>query len=640
MADDDDDDDLDNLDWDELYRRNFDEMIEWARFLRAVVSVAVDEAIDTIMPPPPKLEDLLAAFTLEDEAKKTQAIAYYNASEGRAAVHEAAEKGKEAVDQSRVPGGPAEDDLPGRAADAAKAAASAVLGKLADATAPVDAVHVSDAAIPFKNWHIRDIPASYVAPYNELISDPSIVENIKKARSMLAVVPHGAKGVVKNQPAGTMAWQRYPPKKTAGWFFIDDPKGAYAAWCFGQIHERYDQAQPKARDVDTDPSATDAQKMTARVPMRTYSACHAVMRQEGLPSAINTYDGTVLTWCSGLAAPGKLPKLFHRICKDPNVFKAMYLCGFLYQGTPTDPAYQIVDIKRLSSVYYRGNYATQDVLDPRDPARVKYPKGTPDYTAFKVLQKFVDQIELVYLLIMLARDPLTRDTVFKADLAAIEEMVGVGSPEKIATEALYVFIAEVKHNWDIRENMVEWARSKFTPAEATLAWPSEEHDQAVAKGVFRYVLRNVQRGAWKAAVGELKVRAKTAVKKKVPPDPVDFYLGVMVNVVYSFDRLVDNYWIPMQTGTGPKGFKPHTIGESTLTVPGLLVPRAAATGSNDVFVFSTTTGTSFSIGDNTQCDFLFTNPKFQLSGFDTSGNVVLKNDTATWTVTPDGVLVP
>jgi hypothetical protein len=640
----DDDDDLDDIDWDELYRDGREDLIAWGKLLQAGFEEAVDWAEETLSLPAPTLEDLLATFDLEDAFLKRQATILWNTGEDRAAAHDAVVEAKQDVDETRAARDPA-DGVVDRVIDAGLGAASATLGKIAGATEPVDvpkdAVHVSDRAILFKNWHLQNIPDSYIAPYSEILSDQSIVENIKKARSMLEPIPHGTKGVQKRQPAGTMQWTKYPPKKTEGWMYVEPSSSDYSQWFWGRLKELYEAAKVKADEADLDPSLTADKKMAARAPMRRVAACKAVMRQEGLPSAINTYDGTILTWCSGLAAQGALPRVFYQISKDPNVYKAMYLCGFLYQGAPNEGAYQVVDIAKISSVYFRGDRASRDAMDPQDPSKVKYTRGTRDYAAYKVLQKFVDQLELVYLLIMIARSPLTRASVFNVNFALIEGMVDVGSAEKIATEALYVFIGEVKHNWDTRDNLVDWAVAHFDATEALLAKddPSEERDRAIAKGVFRYVLRGVQQGAWTRAVAGLKVAAKKQ-KTKTPTPAIDFHL-VMEKVTYSFDRLIDNYWKPMQTGKTPQGYRPHTMDGSTLPVPDfpIAVPRSVAPSPDEVVVWDALKN-RWSLGKQAQCDFLFPTDAITLIGFDAAGNVIIDEGGARRTVTTKGAAIP
>ncbi len=639
----DDDDDLDDIDWDELYRDGREDLIAWKLLLQAGFEEAVDWAEETFFPPAPTLEDLLATFDLEDTFLKRQATILWNTGEDRAAAHDAVVEAKTDVDETRAARDPA-DGVVDRVIDAGLDAASATLGKIAGATEPVevpkDAVHVSDRAIVFKNWHLRNIPDVYVAPYREILSDSSIVENIKKARSMLEPIPHGTKGVQKRQPAGTMQWTKYPPNNTEGWMYVEPSSSDYSQWFWGRLKELYETAKAKADETNLDLSLSVEKQMAARAPMRMVAACKAVMRQEGLPSAINTYDGTILTWCSGLAAQGALPRIFYQISKDANVYKAMYLCGFLYQGAPNEGAYQVVDIAKISSVYFRGDRASSDAMDPQNPSKVKYTKGTRDHAAHKVLQKLVDQLELVYLLIMIARSPLTRATVFNANFAVIEGMVDVGSAEKIFTEALYVLIGEVKHNWNIRDNMVDWAIAHFDATEAPLANadPSEERDRAIAKGVFRYVLRGIQRGAWDRAVAGLKVAAKKQ-KTKAPTPVIDFQL-VMQKVTYSFDRLVDNYWKPMQTGKTPQGYRPHTMDGSTLPVvdfPKMTTKEAIA--PDDVAVRDAKGGL-WSLGKQSQCDFLFPSDAIALIGFDSAGNVIIEGGGTRWTVTTNGERVP
>jgi hypothetical protein len=649
---DDPDTDLDTIDWGELYRMSWDALIDWGSHLLATADKDVDWATDTLFPvPPPKLEDLLASFDLEDEANARKAAIQWNDSDARQAVHDAAGQEKEDVDAARAAADPPQG-LGDAAVAAGLGAASAALGAVAamtdtlDVNVPKDAVHVSDAAAPFKNWHIQTIPDSYVAPYEELIPDTSIIENIKKARGMLLAVPHGDQGTVKKQPAGTMAWTRYEPKKTEGWMYVEPSGSEYAQWFWQQMQDHYARGKTKADAADADPSLTANDKAAARTEMRAVSAATAVMQQEGLPSAVNTYDGTILTWCSGLAAQGAVPDIFYAISKDPNVHKAMYLCGFLYQGLPGAPAYQVVDIQsKIPRILYRGDFATNDVLEPTNPTKVRYPKGTQDYLAYKVLQTFVAQIELVYLLIMIARDPLTRETVFNANFNKVCGMVIVGGSETIATEALYVFIGEVQHNWFLRRkngqtmNVVDWAVAHFDSTEAALSAPSEERDRAIAKGVFRYTLRTIQRAAWARAVEQLKQAAKKE-GTKTPNAKVDFS-DFMRRVVYGFNRLVDNYWTPMQTGTSPQGRSPHTMGGSTLPVPGFPSALDGAPIVPDDVIANDGSGNQWNIGKQAQCDFLiYPTAEIRLSGFDDNGDILIQRQSGAGAVWVDVGTLP
>src|SRR5262249_10692799 len=127
------DDDLDNLDLAELYREARDELIAWENQLRASFDRAVDWAHTLLPPPPPKLEDLLSSFDLEDNYQQRQTIIHWNSAEEREAAHDSAVEAKEKVDEARDALG-APQDLLDRAEAAALDVASAALDELATAT--------------------------------------------------------------------------------------------------------------------------------------------------------------------------------------------------------------------------------------------------------------------------------------------------------------------------------------------------------------------------------------------------------------------------------------------------------------------------------------------------------------------------
>ena len=51
-------------------------------------------------------------------------------------------------------------------------------------------------------------------------------------------------------------------------------------------------------------------------------------------------------------------------------------------------------------------------------------------------------------------------------------------------------------------------------------------------------------------------------------------------------------------------------------------------------------GGLWSLGKQTQCDFLFPIDAFKLIGFDAAGNVIVESDGVRWTVTTKGERVP
>jgi len=666
------------MEWEEILREGHDLIVEWETLLRAGFEKL---AFEGAPPPPPTftLKSLLDTFVIDEEREQKAQIAYWNDSEDRAAAHDAAVSEKQEVDDTRA----ARDkptSLEDEVVDAGLAVASAVASAAARITdtlkVPADLTHISDSATVFKSWHIRRFPATYDLPYELklldatqgqapmstdeqqsrddshdaeawlLNDDGSIPAAIKKARSMIQPIPHGDKGVEKGQPAGTFAWTHYKPKDTWGWMYIE-PKGDYSTWLNQRMKDEYAARIDawKAAAIGPPPSVPAPGKSGPKGPdallaeARVAAAVLAVMRQEGTPSAINTYDGTVLTWGIGIAGPGRLPEVFYRIMKDKNIQRAFYLCGFRYEGTPKDGAYQVVDLTRDPPVVsFRDNFSHKDrTFQKKDGSFATIKKSARDHAAYKTLQLVVDQMELMYLLVMVARDELTRETVFRVNYEIVEEMVRLGDHAYIGSEALFVFISEVKHNWDIRDNMVKWALDHRTTEEGLLTVPSEEHDRAIAKGVFRFVLRNVQRTAWRMAVRELEAHIAKAKKEKTLVDPVGL-IGIVGQVTYGFDRLMENYWKPMQTGK-------NTQSKDTLPVPdfpGLSsrpLPR-------DTCIFSVVrkgTESLYDVGSLAQCEFLFPHNNMVLLGVDGAGNIAIQDGEPNGqirTVTRAGAPVP
>ena len=639
------------MEWEEILREGHDLVIEWETLLRAGFERLVEEGAP---PPPPTftLKSLLDTFVIDEERDQKAQIAYWNDSEDRAAAHDAAVSEKQEVDDTRA----ARDkptSLEDEVVDAGLAVASAAVSAAARITdtlkVPADLTHLSDSATVFKSWHIRRFPATYELPYELKLLDAtqgqapmstdeqqsrddshdaeawlpndngSIPAAIKKARSMIQPIPHGDKGVEKGQPAGTFAWTHYPPKDTWGWMYIE-PKGDYSSWLHQRMKDEY-AARMQRWDEERHsppPSEPAPGKSKRRGPAdflaeaRVAAAVLAVMQQEGTPSAINTYDGTVLTWGIGIAGPGRLPEVFYRIMKDPNIRRAFYLCGFRYEGTPKEGAYQVVDLTRDPSVVsFRDNFSHKDrTFQKKDGTFTTIKKSGRDYGAYKALQLVVDQMELLYLLVMVARDELTRETVFRVNYEIVEEMVRLGDHAYIGSEALFVFISEVKHNWDIRDNMVKWARDHRSTVEALLMVPSEEHDRAIAKGVFRFVLRGIQRTAWKMAVRELEANIAKAKKEKTVADEVSL-LVVADAVTYGFDRLALNYWMPMNSGKNAQDGKPLSVPDFPVSIEGSMSENA------EVCVFKAKkTGIKYVVGVPEQCDFLFLHNEMTLLGID------------------------
>jgi hypothetical protein len=609
------------LDYSALLANGEDVLLDQRQMARALFDKGV-EFLDAALPPDKTLTDLLASFELSAMHGKDPApILYPSVDAGVAGAPGAAGEA------------PADPDSPGLGG-------FGVPPQLLGAPVPKNAIHVSASATLFQDWHIPSFPSGpYESPYSVVLDDDKPAA-IKKARAMLPVVPHGTKGVPKRQYAGTMAWTTFT-KTLAGWMYVE-PRGDYQDYFWGRVHQMYNDEAAKADLTAAEPGTSDSAKMAARARQRNISAAAATCRQEGLPPSINCYDSCLLTWCSGLAAPGLLNKVWNAVANNANCAKAMYLCGFLYQGNSVWGEFQVADVEsEVPRVYHRGSTLTQDVIN-RDTGKVATPRGGIDYGAYKVLSVFTDQIELLYMLIALARDPLTRDVVFDANFAVMSGMVDVAGAENLASEALYVFIAEVQHNWSLTgrsiftattrdklhrpSSIVAWAIAHFSDDEKALRLPSAEGDRAIAKGAFRFVLRCLQEDAWNGCVARLKTKCKALKTNMLTAN--DAALLSSVRFMYGLDRLVDNYWTPMQTGVGPAKMTPHSIDGSTLAVPDfpkkLASASAAAPGEQVVQNQPGADAAFYAIGTQTQADFLFPHD-VQLFGLDTSGNVVVED---------------
>lgn len=301
---------------------------------------------DHLPPPPPPdprspIQRLLESFDLEDERKFRAAAVQWNDGELRPALKDAAGGAKKLAEEAHAGMGEP-DSLMGQLAAGALDAAARAAGALEKATDPIavgaeDAdVHVSDSAAVFKNWHL---PAGqlehddFAQPLRVPITDPEVIENIKKARAMLPIVEQNHGRAVR----GKLCWTKYPPRKTEGWMFAEPDDSEYGQWLGQKMKAIYAEKHQALEDLLADPSAPPKEVTSARVAKYLAATCIAIKEQEGAPSSLNTYDGLVLTWGIGIAGPGKLPETFAKITDGRDVgtrrvAKAFYLCGFKYEG--------------------------------------------------------------------------------------------------------------------------------------------------------------------------------------------------------------------------------------------------------------------------------------------------------------------
>jgi hypothetical protein len=596
--------------WDTLVRRSAESAIE-----------AVKEATEKVFPPPKRLEDLLASFEIDNERSKKEAVIYWNTLLPVAAAHEIAEQAKDDIDAVRADQGDPQDDADA-AADAALGEAVAaldVVAKLTQIEVPPDVVHVSDAAIAFKSWHLKSLPPECDSPYKPPIDDPTIVANVKKARAMLQPIPHGDRGVQQKQFAGTMAWTKDNTGSSCeGWMYVEPSDSEYSREFFWPAMEKSYKDRADEYDRATAVGAKPGRLEELLKARRQAAAVEWIIRQEGLPSSINTWDSVILTWCSGLASAGKLNEVFYPLSKDPIASRVMYLCGFLYDGFPGpfDAVYQIVDVVHGCVVY-------RDQQFHKTVPGTSRKKGDRDWKAWKELRIFTGQIELIYMLIALARDPLTRQKVFDVNYGIVSRMVDVMGAEYLATEALYVFIAEVQHNWAINDHMVNWtlkhrSSEEMATTSSAVAKKSPERDQAVAKGVFRYVLGFLQEQAYDRAYAQLQRNEKKAAGGAIAP--VNF-ATMFDEIAYGVNRLFENYWRPMTDGSHAKDGSTVEVKKEDFPAPDA-DPKKVAAG-HCAMSDKNKPPQWYDLGPEYQCDFLFPHNNVKLIGF-RGGNVLVE----------------
>jgi hypothetical protein len=583
----------------------------------------VVEAIESVCPPlRTPIQKLLEAFELEEERDQAAAVAHWNDSDARQDIHDDALAAQQAVETAQAS---ASSSTPPTTADtlsaAALSAADAALGAVAKATdtitPPVDAdVHVSASAPIFANWHIGadKLREDFDQPLRVPITDQGILDAIASARAMLPVVEQGsaAKG-----EKGKLLKMNYPVRgpDAHGWMFDEPLNSDYDTW----LAQRYDVADKALAAAMADPTTSPSDRAKCLDEQRLIATVIATRKQEGAPSAINTYDKTVLTWGTGFAAAGKLREVFYEITKNPRVRKALYLCGFLFEGTLVGNdvfcAYQIVDLPN-KCVVFRDDWRHRDV-----PPSVK--KGDIDRRAFTVLKIMVDQIEMLYLLVQLARDPLTMGVIFEPFYQKLRPMLHVDAGNEILTQACYVFAGQVRHNWGLGPDIVSWAISHFSADEQLLPSPSIERDAAIAKGICRRVMQQIQKQRWTNAVAQLKKQGGPVALSNMP-----------AGTEWGVDRLIDNYWTTLKKGTNTQDGSKVAVKEPTDYLSPLQGPPIG-----DRYVVLGKRG-QYDIGALSQCDLLFDTDDVQLVRFEDGNVVISERGGAQRTVTVAGAGVP
>lgn len=650
------------------------------------------------------IQRLLERFDLDDDIEQRAQIAYWNATElpgnqkRQLEIERAANKKyltsllqgpEEMVDRAVL-----QDELARALEQASEIEATARPPIAVDCDADV---HISESAIPFPRWHLDpEQLATMTYPPNEdgtqpdeyrsplLVAEPQrplaevdekgpmtsdayarMVECIRLARSMIPEVPVKPKGKKGAAPAGTLGYVSYAARSTEGWMYVEDSTSEYGAWFQELIHRKYREAKAAYERITADETSTPAARQAARYQMRQAAACIAISNQEGAPSAINTYDGLVLSWGIGIAGPGKLPETFYHITKDPRVYKALYLCGFRFEGTilggQYHGAYQIVDLAGTPPEDQAASQPPQPSpasKPPQAPAAAgKKAKAPPrpavvyrdqwshrpkarkyDFEghAYRVLKYMTSQPKLIHLLIQLAKDPLTRSVIFEPNYRMIQGFASFVRGEEIHTDALHIFVSQVKHNWGFGSSIVGWAVSRFDEDERRLLPPpgetSVEKDQAIAKGIVRYLMGRLQEQRWKRGIMLMEMEGKGLLKDPGQSAKGKLLYQLRATTEFGFQRLIDNYWKPLQQGPRAQT-KSKEVGSVGLTVPNFPV-EVSGSRKDGRYVWVQEPSPAerrqgkankhYDLGPLSQFDLLFPHEDITLIGFE-QGRVLIED---------------
>jgi hypothetical protein len=391
------------------------------------------------------------------------------------------------------------------------------------------------------------------------------LSKIKTARALMPFIPEGKK-------AGELQKVSYTTviaggdSADVGWMFVEPPQSEYGKWFQDQLKRRYDKARAEWSAL----LVGDPNKKKAWWAACVAASAIVIANQEAAPSGINTYDSRVLSWGIGLAAPGLLQKVMYFLVQDPKIWKVFYCCGFMYgadiravkgQQDQYHGNYQIVDVER-KAIVYGDNFYHRTI--PR-----KQKKGEFQGKGFLALRAFVAQRELLHMLVQLARDPETRDIVLEHNYRFIAGAANVKGYEQLHSEALYVFIAQVQHNWGIAKwDPVGYAISTMDAVERALPRPSPAADRAIAKGVVRLVAKVLQEQRFQSAVKALRTGKYPGDLKSETP-----IWKFPAATEWGPKRLLDYYWTKLQRGE-------RSQDNSKVEVPGFMVPANVAAPGN------------------------------------------------------------
>lgn len=195
---------------------------------------------------------------------------------------------------------------------------------------------------------------------------------------------------------------------------------------------------------------------------RIIRAFSAFQTREGTTASINTYDSQIVTWGTGWGGLGWLGTVMARATSDNSIRAALEQAGIRYRSRNT---YDIVDIEQKRVI-------------------------TGKKEALEVMRA---SLPLLYLLIHLARSPLTRKAVADAQLGTFFVSAGdISNAHEMATQALFNMVSHLKH-WGpgYATGCLEWAMPQLGGAAV-----SPERDKRLAPLVGRYFYGKARGKSW------------------------------------------------------------------------------------------------------------------------------------------------
>jgi hypothetical protein len=224
-------------------------------------------------------------------------------------------------------------------------------------------------------------------------------------------------------------------------------------------------------------------------------AFRALQGREGSTAAINSYDNQVVTWGTGWGGLGALPLVMDRLtASSPAVVATLAACGVRYLGG--------------------GRWAVDD--------------GTGKVVEGKAeaLQVIRATPALLNLFIHVAKNPSTRDAVTDAQLGTfLATSAKVAGSEQLATQALFNFVAHLKH-WAPGYVVPPHGKTAVeTAAAAVPGQPSEARDRQLAPEIVKAFYGNAGPkayivGSWKSQVQRYALHDMRDDGLDVTGDPV------------------------------------------------------------------------------------------------------------------------